>query len=140
MDSIKFLDAVRARHNLSSDNKLAVFLDIDRPRVSLYRTGKRKLDPKACRKVAAALSVPVGYVLAMIQAERAKRTEDRREWEWLAKLAKKSKAAAGLGLAAISGVIVPYFDDLAYAGQCILCKVRRACRHYGRHPQPCAPI
>ena len=94
MDSVEFLDAVRARHGLSSDNKLAVFLNINRGRVSLYRTRSRKLDPKACHKVAAALEVTPEFVMASVQAERATRKKDRLVWMRLARLAKKAQAAA----------------------------------------------
>ncbi|KKN49729.1 hypothetical protein LCGC14_0639790 [marine sediment metagenome] len=94
MDSVEFLDAVRVRHGLSSDNKLAVFLNINRGRVSLYRTRARKLDPKACHKVAAALEVTPDFVMASVQAERATCKKDRIVWTRLARLAKKAQAAA----------------------------------------------
>ena len=99
MNSVQFIDAVRARHGLTSDNKVAAFLGIPRPRISLYRTGTRKLDPDACLKVAKALDLPAEHVFASVQAERAKRTEHRRVWERLAKIAKHGGAAAVVGLA-----------------------------------------
>ncbi len=92
MDSVEFLDAVRARHGIPSDNKLATFLGIVRPRISMYRTRKRKLAPADCFKVARALEEPIDYVMAEIQAEKAQRVEDRAVWKRLSHLAKKGSA------------------------------------------------
>ncbi len=103
MDSVEFLDAVRERHSIPSDNKLAALLDINRGHISQYRTRRRKLDPKACHKVARALDVSPDYVMAEIQAERARRAEDRAVWKRLARLAKKAQAAALL--IAITGLL-----------------------------------
>ncbi len=100
MDSVQFLDAVRAKHSIPSDRKLARFLGVAQGRMSLYRTGTRKLDPDACLKVAKALELPPEHVFASVQAERAKHTEHRRVWERLAKMAKNAGAAAVVGLIA----------------------------------------
>ncbi len=100
MDSVEFLDAVRARHNLPSDNKLAQFLGMPQGRVAEYRTGRRKLDQDACLKVAKALELPAEHVFASVQAERAKRTEHRKVWERLARIAKHAGAAVVVGLIA----------------------------------------
>jgi transcriptional regulator with XRE-family HTH domain len=100
MDSVQFLDAVRAKHGIPSDRKLARFLGVAQGRMSLYRTGTRKLDPDACLKVAKALELPPEHVFASVQAERAKRTEHRRVWERLAKIAKNAGAAAVVGFIA----------------------------------------
>jgi DNA-binding transcriptional regulator YdaS (Cro superfamily) len=100
MDSVQFLDAVRARHRIPSDNKLAQFLGLPQPRVTSYRTGRRKLDPDACLAVAKALELPPEHVFASVAAERAKRTEHRRVWERLAKIAKNAGAAVVVGFVA----------------------------------------
>jgi DNA-binding transcriptional regulator YdaS (Cro superfamily) len=120
MDSVEFLDAVRARHGIPSDNKLAKHLGLPEPRISLIRTRTRKLDPAACIAVASALDVPAEYVLASVQAERAKRTEYRKIWERLAELAKSGAAS----LAAIA-IMSPALLSAVDAGQCILCKTGR---------------
>jgi plasmid maintenance system antidote protein VapI len=106
MDSIAFLDAVRQRHQLPSDNKLAQFLHIPQGRITSYRTGRRKLDPDACIKVAKALELPPEHVLASIAAERAKRTEHRRIWERLAKIAKQAHVLAVVGFVG-AGAVAP---------------------------------
>jgi transcriptional regulator with XRE-family HTH domain len=102
MDSVQFLDAVRARHGIPSDNKLAQFLGMTQGRVATYRTGRRKLDQDACVKIAKALELPPEHVFAAVQAERAKRTEHRRIWERLAKLAKTAHVLAVVGLVGVA--------------------------------------
>jgi len=125
MDSVQFLDAVRARHRLPSDRKLAAFLGIDQPRVVAYRKGRRKLDPDACLAIARALELPAEHVFASIAAERAKRSEHRRVWERLAKLAKNAHVVAAVGLLSSTSIAPPYHAAEAAAEQCILCKKRR---------------
>lgn len=114
MNSIEFLDAVRETHGLDSDNKLADLLEINRGKLSAYRTGTRKLAPVDCRKIAKALDVPSAYVLAEIQAERAKEPEDRADWKMLAGLAKKGKAAV-VGAVAIIGLSTSPIQDASAA-------------------------
>lgn len=103
MKSIEFLDAVRDRHGLTSDRKLAALLGIEQPRVSAVRNGRRRLDPEMAVAVAKALELPPEHVFAAVAAERAKRTEHRRIWERLAKLAKTAhvlEIMAVVGMAA----------------------------------------
>jgi len=97
MHTVAFLDAVRAKHGLDSDNKLARLLHVDRTRISAYRNGRRTLDPEACVAVAAALELPPEHVFAAVQAERAKRSDHRRIWERLARLAKQAHVLAVVG-------------------------------------------
>ncbi len=133
MNSVEFLDAVRERHAIPSYTKLGVFLDIQNGHISQYTTGKRKLSPKDCEKVADALSVDKGYVMASVQTERAKRTSEREAWLRLAQLAKKAQTAALTGFAVLTGLSVPSPAEAAYAVQCILCKIGR-----GGDPRPAA--
>ena len=134
MDSVEFLDAVRARHGLTSDRKLAQFLGINQGRVSLYRTGQRKLDPEACIKVARALELSPEYVLASVQAERAKRTEHRRIWQRLAELAKRTSVTAlGFLVIGVSGSGVA--AGVGNFQLCIFCQIRQA-----RRSRPVGPL
>lgn len=103
MKSQDFLDLVKARHGIPSDNKLAQFLDVPQGRLSLVRTGTRKIDDAMAVKIAAALDLPVGYVLAEIQAERAKRTDLARVWHEVAVSLKKAGMAAVLLAVLIAG-------------------------------------
>ena len=90
MNSIEFLDAVKKRHNIPSDNKLAQFLGVPQPQVANVRTGFRKVDGRMALAIAKALDEPPEYVLAEIQVERAKRPELRRVWKRMAALAKEN--------------------------------------------------
>lgn len=96
MNSIQFLNAVRKRHDLNSDNKLASFLGCPQGAISRVRTGTRKLDPKMALAIAAALDEPPEYVLAEVQVERAKRPDVKRAWTRLAKAAKSAAAISGV--------------------------------------------
>ncbi|HZF30018.1 MAG TPA: helix-turn-helix transcriptional regulator, partial [Gammaproteobacteria bacterium] len=111
MNSVDFLDAVRAKHGLESDRKLARFLGIDRSRMPNYRAGRRKLDPDACVAVAKALELPPEHVFAAVAAERAKRTEHRRIWERLAKLAKTAHVLVVVGVVAVGALGRPSSAD-----------------------------
>lgn len=135
MDSVEFLDAVRELRGLDSDNKLAAYLGINRGHLSQYRTRRRKLDPRACEKIALALGVDSEYVLASVQAERAKRTSEREAWLRLAQLAKKAHAAALAGFAILVGLSVPSPAEAANAVLCILCKLADGCRNRSLQPQ-----
>lgn len=121
MNSVEFLDAVRTRHGLTSDRQLAKHLKINQGRISLYRTGARKLDPEACIKVAKELGLPAEYVLASIQAERAKRTEHRRLWERLAKAARNLHVLAVVGFVGAGAVAPSPSSAIGNAEQCIFC-------------------
>jgi transcriptional regulator with XRE-family HTH domain len=129
---VQFLDAVRKRHGLPSDRKLAAHLGIDQPRVVAYRKRRRTLDPDACIAVAAALKLPPEYVLASVQAERAKRTEHRKLWERLAKVAREHlhvleiMAVAGLATSAAIAPSPAHASTTAAGerGICILCYLR----------------
>lgn len=121
MNTPGFLDAVRDRHGLTSDNKLAVFLDMNRGLLSAYRTGRRTLSPADARLIAAVLDVDAGYVMASIQAERAKRTEDREVWVHVAQLVKKANAATVLGWVALLGLLPATLLSEGVGTVCILC-------------------
>lgn len=120
MNSIQFLDAVRKRHHLNSDNKLASFLDCPQGAISRVRTGSRKLDPTMALAIASALDEPAEYVLAEIQVERAKRPDVKRAWRRLAKVAKSAAASVAtvLAMASSTNTAATLFDT---ALQCILC-------------------
>lgn len=105
MDTNRLLDAVCRRHGLTSNRSLARFLEIDRTRITAYRAGRRTLDADACIAVAKALDEPAGYVLATVQAERAKRTTHRREWMKAAKQLRHTAMAVALSVGAGSGLL-----------------------------------
>lgn len=125
MNSIEFLDAVREKHGIQSDRKLAVFLKVDRTRIPAYRRGRRTLDPDACIAVAKALEVPPGYVMASVMAERAKSTEHRRIWEKAARFLLDRKALLLAAVLATQSIPTPPRATEPLAQQCILWKKGR---------------
>ena len=80
-----YLDEVRARHAISSDNKLAAYLGINRTRISSYRGGNRLTEEHAVL-VANALDVHPAKVMAEIRAERAKCSPVAEAWRDVARL------------------------------------------------------
>lgn len=103
MKTIEFLDAVKERHNLTSDYQLAKFLKIRQSGISHYRTGKGGFDDEVAIKIAGVLDMPAGYVLACAHAEReAKRPKVRDAWEKLA----RTMVATFFGMAVFSQAII----------------------------------
>ncbi len=94
MNSADFLDAVRRRHKLTSDYQVGKLTGIKPSRISMYRIGKREFDDATCLAFAEALGKAPLYVIAEIQAERAKKPDIKKVWKALARMTKKAKAAA----------------------------------------------
>lgn len=117
MNSKQFLDAVKHRHHIPSDNKLAAFLGVTQPNVAQVRTQRRKIDDRLAIKIARALEVDPEYVMASVQAERAKNVEVRRIWKNLAatikRAAEKGQAAALAIILFGAGVVSPVSSDAA---------------------------
>ena len=146
MKSADFLDAVRAKHGLTSDYQVHKFLRIAQSRVSMYRTGRREFDSKTCHLVANALDVDPAWVMVEIQVERANRTEDRDAWQRVADLVKIAGVASVLALAVLLEVDAPALENAGVGVLCILCYI--ALRALWRtfqpdrhtHPKPRTPI
>lgn len=82
--TVEFLDALKARYHLKSDYALAKFLQTNTQNISRYRKGWT-FDAEISLKVAGLLELPVGYVLACIEEERAaKRPEIKAAWRKVA--------------------------------------------------------
>src|SRR5712691_4029465 len=96
--TVEFLDAVRARHGLTSDYQLAKFLGMRTSTISRYRNEQTMMDEAMCLKIAAALDISDGEVLVAIAHEREKRPEVKRAWE---RVSKRLAGAAGAGLVAL---------------------------------------
>ena len=76
-----FLDDIKTARNVTSDYAVAKILETRHSNISNYRNGKSRFDGVMCLKVAAVLGVNPGYVLACMEAERAKDEEVRKVWE-----------------------------------------------------------
>lgn len=92
-DINEVLDAVKARHGLTSDYKLAMFLGLGDANVRNYRHGRSLPDEKHCAKIAEALGEPPYVLIAEMQAHRARTTEARSLWEQLANQLRHAVAA-----------------------------------------------
>lgn len=88
MNTVEFLDAVKARHRLTSDYQLAKLLNWNTQRISMYRHTSRELDDAAALQIAEALNVPPAYVMACIAGARAKDATIKKHWAAAAKLLK----------------------------------------------------
>jgi len=94
--TVEFLDAVKARHQLTSDYQLAKFLGVRQQTISNYRNRKSGLDEVMAIKVADALALDRAHVLANIAAERTKDEAARKAWQRAAAATAAFLVAVGL--------------------------------------------
>lgn len=93
MTTNELLDAVKAKHSITSDYKLAQHLKLTDAAIAHYRKGRSMLDDRVAMRVADALGVAGEYVLASIHAERAEKAgEDGLALTWR-NVAEKFRAA-----------------------------------------------
>lgn len=111
MDTNALLDAVRARHGLTSDYQLGQLMGWSTGKVCNYRAGRSRLGDESALAVANALGMDAGYVLAVVAAERAQSAAARAAWERAA--ARLSVAASAVLAVWMLGVAVPGSDALA---------------------------
>ena len=90
-----FLDDLRARHGLTSDNKLALHMGWQRAQLGRYRAKRETFSDQTALKVAAQLGIEPAYVMACMQGQRARTPETRSAWERIA-----AKVAAAVLIAA----------------------------------------
>lgn len=69
----RYLDAVKIRLNIPSDNQLAKHWNVTRQRITEYRRGVTSFSDERCIEVARILGIPAEQVLFEIQAERARK-------------------------------------------------------------------
>lgn len=80
----QLLDAVKARHKIGSDYKLAQFLGMTDSAIRNYRHKRSMPDEVACVKIAQALDLDGDVLAAQIQAQRARDEETKAFWRRLA--------------------------------------------------------
>lgn len=97
--TLEFLDAVKAKHGLTSDYQLSKLLECTHSAISNYRAGKSRLDEETACKVADLLGIEGGFVLSCIAAERSKNAKVKKAWAWTAQ--HLGGLAAALALVAI---------------------------------------
>lgn len=81
MKTVEYLDAVKARLDISSDYALAKALGVARESVNAFRSGRSAMGIETCMKVGEILNVDGHAVYAQGQIERAKKPEIRDFWQ-----------------------------------------------------------
>lgn len=110
MNTEEYLDAVKERHEIESDYKLAQQLNITRAAVSKYRKYGKYLDNFTCYQVAESLNIDPRKVLIDIALEK-ERNEDKREF-WQEKLnqLKVIPAVFFISIISFSAIYTPPVD------------------------------
>lgn len=80
----QLLDAVKARHKIGSDYKLAQYLGMTDSAIRNYRHKRSLPDEVACVKIAQALDLDGDVLAAQIQSQRARDEETKAFWSRLA--------------------------------------------------------
>lgn len=81
------LDAVKTRHGISSDYKLAQFLKMTQNSISNYRHGRSRPDDKTLAKLAKLGNIDLSEIdllAAQLQAERATNDDAKLLWQRIA--------------------------------------------------------
>lgn len=76
----KFLEEVKRVRNFKTDAELADYLNVERPRIADYMTGKRKMDNYCIGKIALVTGRDPWKMLIEIEAEMAKVEKKRKFW------------------------------------------------------------
>lgn len=102
------LDAIKERHGLKSDYKLAIYLGITDGSVRNFRHGRSLPDERICGLLASAAGIDPLILAAQVQAQRSKTAEARSMWEQIAErlaLAAHGATAAIFAAAIAIGLI-----------------------------------
>lgn len=70
--AFEFLDALKVHHGITSDHELWNTMAWRQSLVSAWRTGRLRISPKHGLRIADELGLPRAYVLACLEAERAR--------------------------------------------------------------------
>lgn len=97
MNTAEYLDAVKARHHLASDYAAAKFLQIELPAVYKLRKCKQQFRPQDCERVADALGIHPGVVLADMRAQATRNEHERAIWHDVAERMRAVAAVLVLG-------------------------------------------
>jgi transcriptional regulator with XRE-family HTH domain len=102
----EILDAVKAKHAITSDYKLAMFLGVGAGNLRNYRHGRSLPDELMCERLAVALGEEPEFLLAEIQCQRAANDDAARLWR---RVADRLRGGA-------NALIVGAVSALAFAG------------------------
>ena len=115
MDTNELLDRLKKEKEIPSEYALAKFLGVSQTAVQKYRAGGAEMRDQVALKVAEALDMDPGEVLAGLYAKRTKDPEVRKVWERLSKLAHTSLLAV-LAVTFSVGSPVPAQATTAFKG------------------------
>lgn len=101
-----FLDALRVKLDLPSDNALGKYLGIHRQTISHYRTLNGSFDDEMSIRVAEILEIESAFVMACMHHQRAKNPKVKAVWEWTA------HHLGGLAAALAVLAIIPFAPDI----------------------------
>ncbi|WP_216641718.1 hypothetical protein [Pandoraea apista] len=82
--TVEYLDAVKARLHLTSDDAVSIALGVTPSAVSKYRVGRARFDDDVCVRVAQILGIDALQVVAAANYERARTDVGRAIWADLA--------------------------------------------------------
>jgi len=116
MLTIEYLDAIKARHNWTSDYRIAKELEISLSLMSKYRNGKSTFGDEICLKVAKLLNINPAQVLIDIAAERTKSSKAAKILHDTAKQLTSAAASLLLTLSMIYGALAPSESIACEAG------------------------
>jgi len=102
MNTLQFLDAIKRKHDLTSDYQLGKFMDWPHPRVSNYRNAARTFGDETCMEVAKALDMELEFVLTSIAAERAKCPAAKKAYRNLARISAAAVICAAVTFGGLS--------------------------------------
>lgn len=79
--TLKYLEALKEKYDLKSDNALATLLNTSRQAINNYRHAGNAFDNETALKVAKLLEVEPLEVIAAASFDRAKTEEEKKIWE-----------------------------------------------------------
>lgn len=100
--TLEFLDAVKARHSLTSDYSLAPILGVTKQEVSKLRNSKAFLGDQTAIQVAKLLEIDPAEVLSAVHAERAKTPAEKAAWASIFQRITTAACGVLLGVSTIS--------------------------------------
>lgn len=80
----QLLDAIKKKHGITSDYKLALFTGIREQSIGNYRHGRTLPDAGACAKLAVAAGMDADVLSVQIEAQREKTEDARQLWSRVA--------------------------------------------------------
>lgn len=100
---IKLLDAIKAKHNIPSDYKLAMYLEVSQGTVQNWRHGRSLPDQKAVTRIALELGLDPDVLLLQVESQRA--ATDYAKAAWLRIAQRLQAAGVHVGLLMIAAMV-----------------------------------